>query len=349
MTAAGGELGIGVVGASSQVYQAVVADAIHATRGVHLVHEASRSLNASSGSVTQSTEYQAVLADPDVDIVYLPLPNHLHEEWVLACAKAGKHILCEKPLAIDQASARRMADGCDDAGVMLLEAYMSPFHPRSAAVQQAVADGVVGQVLHGEARMSGFLPAENHRWAVANGGGALLDVGIYCLEPVLTAMGWQGEAPASVAAASRFAGDGVDETTSAWLAFDDGRTVHLWVSFAAPDQQRLALTGPDGSIELTHHATPGRDDRSYDLRHPNGTVQQVATGSGGCYEGMIAQMRDVVNGKAKPVRGGRRSVAVAGLIDRIAMAAGHRRVDGQLVDEQLVDGQQVDAAGVDGG
>ncbi|CAN5879936.1 hypothetical protein BH24ACT15_BH24ACT15_16960 [soil metagenome] len=324
----GRALGLGVLGASSQVYRAVVVDAIHATDGVQLVHEASRSLRVEAGSIRRSTEYQEVLADPDVDIVYLPLPNHLHEEWVLACADAGKHILCEKPLAIHEASARRMVDGCEAAGVVLLEAYMSPFHPRSTAVQQAVSDGVVDQILHGEARMSGLLPADNHRWAVANGGGALLDVGIYCLEPILTAMGWQGGAPETVAAASRFGGDGVDETTSAWLAFGDGRTARLWVSFAAPDQQRLVLTGRGGSIEVTHHATPDRGDDGYDLRHPDGSVQPVATGAGDCYEGMVAHMRDVVNGVAKPLRDGRRSVALAGLIDRIAAAAGHQRVNG---------------------
>ncbi len=320
-------LGVGVLGASSMVYTAVVADAVTAVDGVQLVHEASGSSGSAAGPVRRSTDYAAVLADPDVDIVYIPLPNHLHEEWVVRAAEAGKHVLCEKPLAVDAASARRMAQACEQAGVVLMEAYMSPFHPRSVAVQEAVAGGGVGRLLHGEARMSGVLPADNHRWAVANGGGALLDVGIYCLEPMLSAMGWAGEAPASIAAASELGGDGVDTTTSAWLSFEGGATLHLWVSFAAPDQQRLVLTGSEGGIEVAErHATPDRRDSGYDLRRLDGTVEHVGTGTGDCYEGMVAHMRDVVRGTVPALRPPSRSIAVAELLDRVAAAAGHPRV-----------------------
>lgn len=317
-----GVLGFGVLGATSMVHTAVVRAAIAAVEGVALVHEASRSGASPDGAARWSTDYAAVLADPEVDVVYLPLPNHLHEEWVLACAAAGKHVLCEKPLGVDAASAQRMADACAAAGVQLLEAYMSPFHPRSAAVQQAVADGAIGEVVHGEARMSGVLAADNHRWSRANGGGALLDVGIYCLEPVLTAFGWDGAMPSSVAATARVAGDGVDETLSALLAFDGGRSLHLWVSFAAPDQQRLALTGTTGAIEVSRHATPDRRDSGYDLRALDGTVTRVPTGTGDCYEGMVAHTRDVLLGDAAPLRAAARSVALARVLDAIADAAG---------------------------
>ena len=319
------DLGVGVLGSTSMVYRMVVADAIEATSGVQLVHEASASADRSRSGVRFSRAYDAVLGDPDVDVVYIPLPNHLHEEWVLACAAAGKHVLCEKPLGIDAASTERMVRGCRDAGVVLLEAYMSPFHPRSSAVQQAAADGDIGTILHGEARMSGELPADNHRWSREAGGGALLDVGIYCLEPVLTAMGWDGAPAVGVAAASMMRGD-VDETTSAWLALQSGQTLHLWVSFAAPDQQRLQLTGATGTIEVaTRHATPDRRDSGYDRRRPDGGVDHVPTGTGSCYEGMIAHARDVITSGAAPLRNGTRSIAVAGIIDQIATAAGHPR------------------------
>ncbi len=325
----GGELGVGVLGATSMVYAAVVRDAIGATDGVALVHEGSGSLPPGrDGSIRRSQDYGAVLADPDVDIIYVALPNHLHEEWVVRAAAAGKHVLCEKPLAVDAASAQRMASACDHAGVVLLEAYMSPFHPRSVAVQQAVTDGRLGPVVHGEARMSGVLAPDNHRWMMANGGGALLDVGIYCLEPMLTAIGWAGEDPVEVAAASVVGGDGVDATTSAWLSFADGPTLHLWVSFAGPDQQRLVLTGTQAGLEVgERHATPDRRDSGYDLRALDGTIERVPTGTGDCYEGMIAHMRDVVLGTVPPLRDPERSVAVARLLDRIARAAGHPRMD----------------------
>jgi D-xylose 1-dehydrogenase (NADP+, D-xylono-1,5-lactone-forming) len=325
-----GVLGIGVLGASSMIHTAVMRDAILAVDGVALVHEASRALSGADGEavddVRRSTDYRAVLDDPAVDLVYVPLPNHLHEEWVLACAEVGKHVLCEKPLAVDAPSARRMASACASAGVVLLEAYMSPFHPRSAAVQAAVARGEVGEVVHGEARMSGVLPADNHRWSVANGGGALLDVGIYCLEPILMAFGWDGAAPVSVAASARLGGDGVDSTLGAMLAFSGAgssgdRILQLWVSFEAPDQQRLAITGLSGSIEVTRHATPDRRDSGYDLRALDGSVTHVSTDTGDCYEGLIAHVRDVVRGDAVPLRDVDRSIAVAELLDQIAVAA----------------------------
>jgi xylose dehydrogenase (NAD/NADP) len=330
----GGAIGVGVLGATSRVYTAVIADAVVATPGLVLVHEASRSLPpdpAAASGPRRSDAYEQVLADPDVDLVYVPLPNHLHEPWVLRAAAAGKHVLCEKPLGVDAASAARMADACAAAGVVLAEAYMSPFHPRSAAVQAAVEAGVIGPVQHGEARMSGVLPRGDHRWGVAAGGGALLDVGIYCLEPVLQAMGWQGEDPVAVAAASAEGGDGVDATTSAWVELAGGRTLHLWVSFAAPDQQRLALTGPAGAIEVpVRHATPDRRDDGYDLRHLDGRLERVRTGTGSCYEGLVAHVRDVIRGEAALVRPPSRSIATARLVDRIAAAAGHPRVRADL-------------------
>lgn len=304
-------------------------DAILATDGVALVHEASRrpgDLPALDG-VRRSDDYTAVLGDPDVDVVYVPLPNHLHEEWVIAGAEAGKHVVCEKPLAIDRASAQRMADACDDAGVVLLEAYMSPFHPRSRAVLGAVADGALGGPLrHAEARFDGRLDEDNHRWSAANGGGALLDLGIYCLEPMLTAYGWDGvEHPVDVAATARWTGepgDEVDQAMAALLTWADGTTMALHVDFAGPERQRLELLGPDAAIEVPErHATPDEDDHDYAVRAADGVVSRVETGSGNAYEGLVAHVRDVIVQGQEPLRPVTRSVALASLLDRVRAAA----------------------------
>ncbi len=322
-------LRFGVIGATSMVHRLAWRDAILATDGVDLVHEASRTptdLPALDG-VTRSDDYRAVLDDPTVDVVYVPLPNHLHEEWVVACAEAGKHVVCEKPLAIDAASAQRMADACADAGVVLLEAYMSPFHARNRAVLDAVADGALGGPLrHGEARFDGFLDQENHRWSAANGGGALLDLGIYCLEPMLMAMGWDGEEqPTDVAATARWVGspgDEVDRALAALLTWADGTTMAFHVDFAGPERQRLELLGPDAAIEVPErHATPDRDDDGYLVRARDGVVTQVGTDGGHAYEGLVAHVRDVLVDGATPLRPAARSVALAGLLDRVRDAA----------------------------
>ena len=322
-------LRFGVIGATSMVHRLAWRDAILATEGVTLAHEASSTPHdlPELDGVRRSDAYAAVLADDEVDVVYVPLPNHLHEEWVLACADAGKHVVCEKPLAIDRASAARMAAACDAAGVTLLEAYMSPFHPRSAAVLTAVADGALGGPLrHAEARFDGHLDRDNHRWSAANGGGALLDLGIYCLEPMLTAMGWDGEErPAAVAASARWVGDPgdeVDAATAALLTWTDGTTMAFHVDFAGPERQRLELLGPTAAIEVPErHATPGPADTGYRRRERDGTVVDVVTPGGDVYAGLVAHVRDVLVDGAAPLRPVTRSVALAGLLDRVREAS----------------------------
>ena len=323
-----GPIGVGVLGATSWIYRDGLGPAFDAVEGVSVVHEASGSPGGDRvRRGRQSDDYAAVLADDDVDLVYIPFPNHLHEEWVLRAAAAGRHVLCEKPLGITAASAQRMADACAAAGVELVEAYMSPYHPRSAALRAFVADGGIGRVVHGSARMTGTMAADNHRWRVDAGGGALLDVGIYCLEPILTAMGWDGSSDdVDVVASSTFGGDGVDASTTAMLSWPDGRTLTIFVSFGAADQQQLTLVGTAGTVEVSaRHATPDRRDHGFVVRAMDGTERVEETGTGGCYEGLVTHVRDVLRGEVALARPPSRSVDLAVLVDRIAAAAGHRR------------------------
>jgi xylose dehydrogenase (NAD/NADP) len=320
------ELRIGVVGATARIHELALRPAMEAVEGVRLVHEGSRGGGLEPRDGVRRSEgpdaYERVVADDDVDLVYVPLPNHLHEEWVLAAAAAGRHVLCEKPLSTDAASAQRMADACDEAGVVLVEAYMTPYHPRTAAVLDAVRAGALGGPLReAHARMSGTLPRDDHRFSVANGGGALLDIGIYCLEPMLAAAGWDGSLPRHVTAHARRAGDGIDEATTALLELGDGTTCSFHVDFAAPDQQRLQLTGEAAAIVVDVHATPDRSHSGYVRRETDGTEHEVPTATGDCYEGMLAHVRDVVWGRAALQRPPARSVALARVLDAIAAAS----------------------------
>ena len=135
--------------------------------------------------------YAALLEDPDVEAVYVPLPNGLHREWTERAAAAGKHVLCEKPLAPTAADAEAMVATCAAAGVILLEAYMTPFHPRAAAVEALVRSGRLGALRFGSGRLH-----RGPRTAVtiiaggrSRGAGPLLDLGIYCVAPLLAAAG----------------------------------------------------------------------------------------------------------------------------------------------------------------
>ncbi len=126
--------------------------AMKAAPGIELAAIASRRPGeaakwAAEYSIPQSYEsYEAILADPTIDAVYLPLANELHKPWVLAAAAAGKHVLCEKPLALDAEEAEEMASGCRRAGVMLMEAFMWRHHPWVAEAQDIIQSGRIGEL-----------------------------------------------------------------------------------------------------------------------------------------------------------------------------------------------------------
>src|SRR2546421_349875 len=123
--------------------------------------------------------YQELIDDPEVEAVYIPLPNELHKTWVQAAADAGKHVLCEKPLALDAAEARAMVAHCQARGVVLMEAFMWRHQPRTASLRRLVAEGAIGTLRL--VRSSFSFPIDSGDWRLdpARGGGALWDVGWY--------------------------------------------------------------------------------------------------------------------------------------------------------------------------
>jgi len=192
--------------------------------------------------------YEAMLADPAVDAVYVPLPNHLHAEWTLAAARAGKHVLCEKPLALTAAEAERMIEGCRAAGVVLMEAFMYRLHPSWVAVRELVDGGRIGRLAAVDTWFSYFNddPADI-RNVRAFGGGALYDIGCYAVN--LSRMLFGGE-PLDVAATIvRDPASGVDVLTSGMLAFEDGTATFGCSTRVEPDQ-RVHVYGSAGRITI---------------------------------------------------------------------------------------------------
>src|SRR5262249_51652508 len=155
--------------------------------------------------------------------------NSLHREWVIRAAAAGKHVLCEKPLAPTAADARAMAEACGAARVLLAEAYVTPFHPRAVAIGALVASGRLGALRFARAAFTGVLTrVDDHRWRREMGGGALLDLGVYCVAPLLAAA---GRAPLRVDGAARLTPRGVDASFSGWLDFGEGFAAAIECSF----------------------------------------------------------------------------------------------------------------------
>ena len=203
------------------------------------------------GIPTAHGSYEALLADPQVDAVYIPVPNHLHAQWTIAAARAGKHVLCEKPLALTSADAERMVEACEAAGVRLMEAFMYRLHPSWVAVRELVAAGRIGRLRAVQSWFSYFNddPA-NIRNIAAFGGGALFDIG--CYQVNLSRMLFGGEPTRVEAAIERDPVTGTDVLTSAVLEFGGrlGGVAALTCSTRTEPDQRVHIYGTKGRISL---------------------------------------------------------------------------------------------------
>jgi predicted dehydrogenase len=193
--------------------------------------------------------YEALLEDPDVDAVYLPLPNHLHAEWTIAAARAGKHVLCEKPLALTEAEAVPMVEACEAAGVRLMEAFMYRLHPSWVAVRELVTSGRIGDLRTVQSWFSYYNDdPENIRNRLETGGGALYDVGCYCVN--LSRMLFDEEPSRVQATIRRDAVGGTDVLTSAILDFPGGGVATFTCSTRAEPDQRVHIAGTQGRISI---------------------------------------------------------------------------------------------------
>ena len=191
-----------------------------------------------------SPTYEALLQEPDVDAVYIPLHHSAHKKWALRAAAAGKHVLCEKPLGMNAAEAEEMGARAERAGVLLMEAFMYRFHPRPRDFVAGLRDAMYVNATFGFTLQD---PA-NFRLRRELGGGALLDVGCYT---VSVARWILGEPVAVAASAHRSDGpDGVDLTVGALLRFASGTTASVWASFEGPEEQELTVVTKGGRERL---------------------------------------------------------------------------------------------------
>lgn len=237
--------------------------AIHASSRSELVAVASRSLDHAQGYARQwgipqaHSSYEVLLADPNVDVVYNPLPNSLHCEWTAKAAEAGKHILCEKPLAITVEEVDRMIDAADRNQVVLFEAYMYRHHPQTLKVQELVAQGAIGEVRLVHAIFSYILNRPGDvRLDPDLGGGSLWDVGCY---PVSFAQAVMGTAPAEVFGWQNLGDSGVDMSFAGQMRFAGGVLAQFDSSFQAAFRSRAEVVGGEGTLIVDHPWKPSID------------------------------------------------------------------------------------------
>ena len=192
--------------------------------------------------------YEALLDDPEIDAVYIPLPNNLHAEWAIAAARAGKHVLCEKPLAMDSAAAQRMVDAADAAGVRLMEAFMYRHHPSWVAAVELVRAGRIGELMSVQSWFSYYNDdPDNIRNILSAGGGALYDIGCYNVS--LSRLLFDAEPIGVQASITRDEATGTDILTSAILRFETG-VATFTCSTRAETDQRVHIYGRDGRITI---------------------------------------------------------------------------------------------------
>jgi D-xylose 1-dehydrogenase (NADP+, D-xylono-1,5-lactone-forming) len=314
----GTTIGFGVIGARSMVATRAVMPAIENAAGVHLA-----AVSALGGPVPERWAhlgaglYDDVIDHPDVDAVYIPLPNGMHLDWVERAIDAGKHVLCEKPLAPNPADARRMAERADRAGVLLVEAWMTPFDARWRAALDLVIAGEIGTPLDIDASFTftiGPEAADNYRWSIEQGGGALLDVGIYCLGPIVEL--WGAE-PDLVEATALWHTTGIDARTEATLEWIDGRQARIRCSFVDAEEQRLEIIGDQASLVLDTDAHTGGASTIV-LARRDGTVQRTMVTPNDPYRAMVEAFGAAVRDDEPWPRPVSSTVELLALVERIA-------------------------------
>ncbi|MBI3791149.1 MAG: Gfo/Idh/MocA family oxidoreductase [Gemmatimonadetes bacterium] len=198
------------------------------------------------GFATSHGSYEALLADPAVQAVYIPLPNSLHHRWTIAAAEAGKDVLCEKPLALTAADCRAMAAAARATGVLLMEAFMYRFHPRTERMIALVHGGVLGAPRAIRSTFSFRLASPaNIRFDLALGGGALMDVGCYCVNVSRTLAGAE---PVEVIATANWNASGVDTELTGILRFASGLVAHFDCALTLERSERVEVSGAQGRL-----------------------------------------------------------------------------------------------------
>lgn len=288
--------------------------------------ERSREVLEANGIPRVHRGYAPLLDDPEIEAVYVALPNHLHHPWTRKALEKGKHVLCEKPLAVNAAEASDMSDVAEATGLTLMEAFMYRFHPRSLRVKQILEEGRIGEprLLHSSFcfhMQEEVLDAgSNARLRPEMGGGALLDVGCY---GVSVSRWLVGREPTTVQARALYHAGGVDLLFVGILHFSPDILATVEAGFITALRQTYAIVGSHGTIELPHDAfIPWERDAAFRLRgmEEEEGEQHISPGKDQ-YQLMVEHFADVVRGVTRPAYSPAESVANMRVLDALAESA----------------------------
>jgi predicted dehydrogenase len=281
-----------------------------------------RGFAAKHGIPRVHDSYDALLGDPEIDAVYNPLPNGLHCEWTIRALHAGKHVLCEKPIAANTEEAERMAAAARETGRALVEAFHWRYHPLAARVLALLAEGAIGAPRHYEAWLAFPLVFRNDiRWRWDLGGGALMDAGCY---PISMVRHVAGAEPTVERARAWLRSPQVDRRVEAELRFADGRTARIGCSLwsATLLRVRLRVVGERGELRVFNPLAPHFYHR-LTVRTAEGSRRERVAGRSTYAHQLAAFVAHVRTGAPVPT-GPDDAVANMRVIDAVYRAAGLR-------------------------
>lgn len=271
----------GIIGCASIAKHSVI-PGIQKSETGEVAAIASRGLDKAKQTAEELTiptaygSYEELLADPTIEAVYIPLPNHMHKEWVIRAAEAGKHVLCEKPLALTAQEAQEMAAACEKAGVVFAEAFMYRYHPRYNVIHDIIRSGEIGEIrgIHGTFTFNNAKNKNNIRYKQDWGGGSLYDVGVY---PISAARMLLNEEPqaATVHALLSEEHDHVDMMASGILEFNKGVALTFDCGMWAAFRNTLEVLGTDGRIEVPSAFVVNQDERDNFFVHTKDGRREV--------------------------------------------------------------------------
>lgn len=244
--------------------------------------------------------YEELLAAPDIDVVYISLPNSMHAEWAVKAAHAGKHVLCEKPLANTVEEVDAMAAAARENNVVLAEAFMYRHHPQTLAVRRLIETGAIGHVRLVRGSFSFQIDAEsNIRLNKSLGGGSIWDVGCY---PINYARTMMGREPSAVLGFAQIGSSGVDDSFAGEMRWPNGAVAQFDSSLRMPFRTHMEIVGSEGIIVIPRPFKPGAVAEIFVGSAMDALERRRITGPEHLYSGEVEDMADaVIDGKSPRV------------------------------------------------
>ena len=275
---------------------------LNASKRTRLLAVASRSISSAEAYAREWNiprahgSYEALLADPEIDVIYNSLPNHLHAEWTIKALRAGKHVLCEKPFALTLAEVDAMSQAAHETGKVLAEAFMYLHHAQTLKIKEIVDSGVLGKLQLIKGAFTFTLTREgNYRWMEEMGGGSIWDVGCY---PISFARMIVGAEPVEVFGWQLTGQGGSDESFFGQMRFKDEVHMQFDCGFRSPSRSFIEIVGTDATLNIPDPFKPGRKNEIY-LNH-NNEMQTIKINGGELYSGEVEDICDAILNNRPP-------------------------------------------------